>query len=117
MAAVWGKSRASCLRASCRGSGSAINRSIERSRNRCWHNEAGPIKIGGPMENIWTRSYPAGIPAQIDPAEAASVVALFEESCRRYADRTAYLSMGAELSYGELEQQSRNFAAWLQSVG
>ena len=69
------------------------------------------------MENIWTENYPPGIPAQIDLNEAASVAALFEDSCRRNADRTAFISMGARLSYRELDRQSRNFAAWLQAAG
>ncbi len=69
------------------------------------------------MEDIWSKNYPPGIPAQIDLNQAASVVALFEDSCRRYADRTAFISMGAKLSYRELDRHSRNFAAWLQAAG
>ena len=69
------------------------------------------------MEDIWSKNYPQGIPAQIDVNEVASVVALFEDSCRRYADRTAFISMGATLSYRELDRHSRNFAAWLKAVG
>ena len=69
------------------------------------------------MKDIWSKNYPQGIPAQIDVNEVASVVALFEDSCRRYADRTAFISMGATLSYRELDRHSRNFAAWLQAVG
>lgn len=69
------------------------------------------------MENIWSKNYPKGVPAQIDLNEAASLVALFEDSCQRYAERTAFISMGVRLSYGELERRSRDFAAWLQSVG
>ena len=69
------------------------------------------------MKDIWSKNYPQGIPAQIDVNEVASVVALFEDSCRRYADRTAFISMGATLSYRELDRHSRNFAAWLKAVG
>ncbi len=69
------------------------------------------------MEDIWSKNYPQGIPAQIDVNEVASVVALFEDSCRRYADRTAFISMGATLSYRELDRHSRNFAAWLKALG
>ncbi len=69
------------------------------------------------MEDIWSKNYPPGIPAQIDLNEAASVVALFEDSCRRHADRTAFISMGAKLSYRDLDRHSRDFAAWLQALG
>jgi long-chain acyl-CoA synthetase len=69
------------------------------------------------MENIWSKSYPPGIAAQINLNDAASIVAMFEESCRRHADRTAFISMGAKLGYRELDQRSRNFAAWLRAAG
>lgn len=71
------------------------------------------------MEPIWHQHYPAGIPTDIgDEAKAyPSLVALFEESCARFVRHDAYLSMGASLTYGELDEASRCFAAWLQSIG
>lgn len=71
------------------------------------------------MEPIWHNSYPAGIPTDIskDAAACESLVALFEECCARFVRRTAYISMGVELGYGELDEASRCFAAWLQSIG
>jgi long-chain acyl-CoA synthetase len=69
------------------------------------------------MEKIWLQSYPLGIPAEIDPGEDQSLVHLMEKSCRNYADRTAYISMGQRLSYRDLDQRAREFAGWLQSVG
>ena len=69
------------------------------------------------MEKIWLKNYPQKVPAEIDPASYASLVQIFDESCQRYADKTAYISMGATLSYRQLDEQARNFAAWLQSIG
>ncbi|MDP5238506.1 long-chain-fatty-acid--CoA ligase [Uliginosibacterium sp. 31-16] len=69
------------------------------------------------MKKTWLESYPPGVPAEIDPARYSSVVAIFEESCKRFSNKTAYISMGASMSYAELDRQSRNFAAWLQSTG
>ncbi|OZI32970.1 long-chain-fatty-acid--CoA ligase [Bordetella genomosp. 1] len=69
------------------------------------------------MEKIWLQSYPPGVPAEIDPAIYGSLVELLEQSCQRYAGNTAFISMGATLSYAELDRQSRAFAAWLQSRG
>lgn len=69
------------------------------------------------MEKIWLQSYPAGVPAEIGPFEDNSLAELMERACRRYADKTAYLSMGCALSYGELDRLSAEFAGWLQSVG
>ena len=69
------------------------------------------------MEKLWLQSYPPGVPAEIDTSAYASLVALLEESCERYAGKTAFISMGATLSYAELDQRSRAFAGWLQARG
>jgi long-chain acyl-CoA synthetase len=69
------------------------------------------------MERIWLKSYPPGVPADIDPSEFRSLVELFEVSVRKYADRPAYHSMGKSLTFAELDRLSRDFAAWLQARG
>jgi len=69
------------------------------------------------MERIWLKSYPAGVPADIDPNQYRSLVELFDGSIRQFADRPAYHSMGKHISFGELEKLSRGFGAWLQSKG
>ena len=69
------------------------------------------------MEKIWLKSYPAGVPEEVDCSAYPSLVTLIEESFKRYADRSAFECMGKRMSYGELDRQSRNFAAWLQSLG
>jgi len=68
-------------------------------------------------ERIWLSSYPAGVPADIDPSRYASLQALLEESFQKYADRTAYSFMGKNLSYGETDTLSHQFAAYLQGLG
>lgn len=69
------------------------------------------------MEKIWLKSYPAGVPEDIDYSAYPSLVALLEESFTRYADRNAFECMGKLLTYRELDRQSRAFAAWLQARG
>ncbi|MGE5491290.1 MAG: long-chain-fatty-acid--CoA ligase [Actinomycetota bacterium] len=69
------------------------------------------------MDKIWLQSYPPGIPAEISTDHCPSLVALFEEACRRFADKVAYISMGAEMTYRELDIKSREFAGWLQARG
>ena len=69
------------------------------------------------MEKIWLKSYPPGVPAEISIDHLPSLVVLFEEACRKYADKMAYVSMGREMTYGELDRLSRDFAGWLQSLG
>jgi long-chain acyl-CoA synthetase len=69
------------------------------------------------MDRFWLREYPPGVPPEIDPAEFASLKALIEDACERYADRIAYRCMGTAISYAQMERQSRAFAAWLQQHG
>ncbi|MGJ7572821.1 long-chain-fatty-acid--CoA ligase [Variovorax sp. RB2P76] len=65
----------------------------------------------------WLSSYPQGVPADIDASQYPSLVALMEESFKKYADRTAYSFMGKDISYAETDKQSRAFAAYLQGLG
>ncbi|MDD2662284.1 MAG: long-chain-fatty-acid--CoA ligase [Dechloromonas sp.] len=69
------------------------------------------------MDRIWLQSYPAGVPADIDIEHIPSLVALLETACATYADKVAYLSMGKAMTYRELDEASRAFAGWLQSIG
>jgi long-chain acyl-CoA synthetase len=72
---------------------------------------------GRAAEKIWIQSYPAAVPAEIAPHAHASLGALFEASCAKFADRLAFSSMGRAMTFRELEQQSRKVGAWLQSKG
>ncbi|MDX9706895.1 MAG: long-chain-fatty-acid--CoA ligase FadD [Azospira sp.] len=67
------------------------------------------------MDKIWLKSYPEGIPAEIDINTYKSVADLFEQGIAKYRDKVAYVSMGVEMTYGEVDRLSRDFAAWLQS--
>ena len=69
------------------------------------------------MERPWLRHYPPGVPADIDPSRYPSLVAMLEEGFKAYAEREACVCMGKTLTYGELDETSRAFAAWLQSRG
>ncbi|GAA5161304.1 long-chain-fatty-acid--CoA ligase [Viridibacterium curvum] len=66
------------------------------------------------MEKIWLKSYPEGVPAEVDLNEFSSIGDLFERSVKRWPDRAAYINMGKSISYSELDTLSRNFATWLQ---
>ncbi len=71
---------------------------------------------GANVEKIWLKSYQPGIPEEIDLSEYRSLVDMFERSVERFSERTAYINMGASLSYGALDVASRHFAAYLQKV-
>jgi len=67
------------------------------------------------MEKISGNGQVAGKAAGVVLDPYASVVDMFEQACRRYADRPAFSSLGVTLSYRDLEENSRAFAAWLQN--
>ena len=69
------------------------------------------------MEKIWLKSYPEGVPAEIDSTQFRSITHLLEEAFRKYADRNAYVCMDKFLTYRELDQLSQQMGAWLQSLG
>jgi long-chain acyl-CoA synthetase len=69
------------------------------------------------MERIWLDSYPPGVPALIDPSKYSSLVAMFEESFAKFRDRKAFICMDKVITYSELDEMSRAFAAWLQGKG
>ena len=69
------------------------------------------------MEKIWLQSYPNGVPSEIDIDHIPSLVALFEKACTTYADKVAYISMGKEMTYRQLDEESQAFAGWLQAKG
>jgi long-chain acyl-CoA synthetase len=69
------------------------------------------------MDRIWLKSYPDGVPAEIDSTQYRSIVQLLEEAFRKYANRNAYVCMNKFLTYGELDRLSRQMGAWLQDRG
>ncbi len=66
------------------------------------------------MSKPWLQSYPPGVPADIDSTRYASIAQMADESFSKFAERTAYVQMGRNLSYGELDAKSKAFAGWLQ---
>ena len=62
----------------------------------------------------WLRFYPKGVPHTINPDAYPSLAALIEEGCQRFADRPAYACMGKQLTFGEVDRLSRQFASFLQ---
>ncbi|AKJ26887.1 long-chain-fatty-acid--CoA ligase [Caldimonas brevitalea] len=69
------------------------------------------------MDKVWLKQYPEGVPQEINPDQYASLVALLEESFEKYRERAAYKFMGKAVTFGQLDDLSRAFAAYLQSQG
>jgi long-chain acyl-CoA synthetase len=69
------------------------------------------------MEKLWLKSYPAGVPTEIDAGQYGSIVALLEESFRKYRDAPAFVFMDKMMSYGAVDEHSKALGAYLQSLG
>ncbi len=65
----------------------------------------------------WLKHYPEGVPYEINPEQYPSLIELMEEGFEKYADKSAYSNMGKELSFGQMDILSKNFAAYLQNIG
>ena len=68
------------------------------------------------MEKIWLKNYPQGISAEVDIDEFASLREVLRLSCDRFSELPAYSNMGVSMTYAELDQHSRDFAAYLQNT-
>ena len=69
------------------------------------------------MEKIWLKSYPKGVPAEIDVNAYRSIPELIDQNVVKYRERAAYRCMGKTITFGDVDRLSNNFAAWLQSRG
>ncbi|WP_349927978.1 AMP-binding protein [Acinetobacter sp. A1-4-2] len=71
------------------------------------------------MEKIWFAEYQkTGIPETVElPAENTSLVDVFERNFQKFGSRDAFIFMDKVLSFNELEEASRKFATYLQSLG
>ncbi len=69
------------------------------------------------MDKNWLKQYPAGVPSEIDVDRYASLVALLDESFRKNGSQPAYKFMGKTITFAQLDEASRAFAAYLQGLG
>ena len=67
-------------------------------------------------DRIWLKSYPKGVPADINTSQYTSLVTLMEESFQKYAGRVAYNFMGKDVTYAQTDSLSQAFAAYLQGL-
>ncbi|MBP6218802.1 MAG: AMP-binding protein [Oligoflexales bacterium] len=68
------------------------------------------------MDRIWLKSYPKGIPSDINPEAYTSLVDLSEECFRKYRDLPAFTCMGTTITYGELDRRSQELATYFLEV-
>jgi long-chain acyl-CoA synthetase len=69
------------------------------------------------QDKPWLKSYPDGVPHQVDESQFESLNDLFAQSFAQYGSRLAFDCMGKKITYKELDELSWQFAAYLQSQG
>ncbi|MCM2253197.1 MAG: AMP-binding protein, partial [Ramlibacter sp.] len=69
------------------------------------------------MEKYWLKSYPEGVPQEIDPEQYGSLTQLLEESFRKNAARPFSVCMERWMTYRQLDELSAALGAWLQAQG
>ncbi len=68
------------------------------------------------MSDVYTHTqYPGGMKATVDPEAFDTVLDLFDQKTKEFADKPAYTCMGHTLTYGDIDRLSGNFAAYLQN--
>ncbi len=67
-------------------------------------------------EKIWLKSYPTGMPAEIEATPFSSLPDLVEDTIRKFGDKPAFNNLGHSISFDELGRLSRDFAAYLQGL-
>jgi long-chain acyl-CoA synthetase len=67
------------------------------------------------MTKPWFKNYPDNIANQIDVTRYNSLIDLFHKTTVKYKQQTAFSNFGTELTFEQIDQLSRNFAAYLQN--
>ena len=64
------------------------------------------------MEKIWLKSYPKGVPSEINLDEFTSLVDLFDKTCERFDEKTAFTNFGVKISFKQLKSYSENLSSY-----
>lgn len=67
------------------------------------------------QEYLWLQHYPSSVPATINPSQYDSLVAWLEDAIARYKQLPMFENMGKILTYKDIDQLSKSFAAYLQN--
>ena len=65
------------------------------------------------IERPWLSSYTANTPHEIDINEFPSIISVLDGAIKDYADRPAFSNFGKQLTYGDIDRLSAQFANYL----
>ena len=68
-------------------------------------------------EYPWFKSYPKSVPHTVDITTYSSVMEIVDEALSQFSDKPAFSCMDKTITYREVDKISRDFAAYLQSIG
>ena len=79
-------------------------------------NQVNPTRNNNP---VWLKTYEElGLTYDINmPPENSSLIDIFEKSFAEFSNRTAFICMGASISFQEVDEYSKQVAVYLQSLG
>ena len=69
------------------------------------------------MDRFWLKSYPPGVPHDIDTEQYKSLTDLMERAFREHGDNPFSVCMNRWMSYKQLDELSTALGAWLQNKG
>ena len=75
------------------------------------------MSITAYSDKPWLTGYTEGVPVEIDLTQYTSIIDMFEQSIEKHSNLPAFTNMGTTITYAELDKYSRDFAAYLQSIG
>ncbi len=68
------------------------------------------------MDKVWLKSYPPGIPEEIDIDSYQSVTDIFEQAIKRFGDKPCFSNLGTTLTYDEMDRYTDRLASYLQDL-
>jgi len=68
------------------------------------------------MEKVWLKSYPPGVPEEVDLDAYSSVTDVFEQAIAQFGDSPCFSNMGTTLTYSEMDRYTDQLASYLQNL-
>ena len=68
------------------------------------------------MDKVWLKSYPPGVPEEIDIDAYRSVAEIFEQAVASYGDKPSFSNLGTTLTYNEMARYTSDLGSYLQNL-
>lgn len=68
------------------------------------------------IEKVWLKSYPPGVPEEVDLDAYASVTDVFEQAVERFGESPCFSNLGTTLSYNDMDRYTDQLASYLQNL-